>query len=55
MKNSQPKARRQAPTEAQTIAQTQVIPAPTIVWHPSVSLEKLISDFSEYRDAIIVC
>jgi hypothetical protein len=32
----------------------QVIPAPTIVWHPSVSLEKLISDFAEYQDSIIV-
>jgi len=54
MKKNQPKVRRRAPTEEQTITQTQVIPAPTIVWHPSVSLEKLISDFSEYRDAIIV-
>jgi hypothetical protein len=54
MKKSQPKTRRQTPNEEQTIAQIQVIPAPTIVWHPSVPLEKLISDFSEYRDAIIV-
>jgi hypothetical protein len=32
----------------------QVIPAPTIFWHPSVSLEKLVRDFTEYRDSIIV-
>jgi hypothetical protein len=30
------------------------IPAPTVVWHPSVPLEKLISDFAEYQHAIIV-
>jgi hypothetical protein len=54
MRKNQPKVRRQAPKDAQTMTQIQVIPAPTIVWHPSVSLEKLISDFSEYRDAIIV-
>lgn len=54
MKKGRTKTRRQAHGEAKTIAELQVIPAPTIVWHPSVSLEKLISDFSEYRDAIIV-
>jgi hypothetical protein len=32
----------------------QVIPAPTIMWHPSVSLEKLLSDFAEHQDSIIV-
>jgi hypothetical protein len=32
----------------------EVIPAPTIIWHPSVSLEKLISDFAEYQDSLIV-
>jgi len=30
------------------------IPAPTVVWHPSVPLEKLICDFAEYQHAIIV-
>jgi len=54
MKKIQPKTRRQARKDAPPPAPAQVIPAPTIVWHPSVSLEKLISDFSEYRDAIIV-
>jgi hypothetical protein len=32
----------------------EVIPAPTIYWHPSISLEKLISDLAEYRDSLIV-
>ncbi len=32
----------------------EVIPAPTIVWHPSTSLEKLIADFAEHQDSIIV-
>lgn len=32
----------------------EVIPAPTIYWHPSISLEKLISDFAKYRDSVIV-
>jgi hypothetical protein len=43
------KIRRQNP-----VFDVQVIPAPTIIWHPSVSLEKLLSDFSEYQDSIIV-
>jgi hypothetical protein len=38
----------------QTIVELQVIPAPTVIWHPSISLEKLISDFAEYQDSIIV-
>jgi len=58
MKKSQPKARRRAANEAESAAQAvieaQVIPAPTIVWNPSVPLEKLISDFSAHRDAIMV-
>jgi hypothetical protein len=58
MKKSQPKVRRQAANAAQAtmqaVIESQVIPAPTIVWNPSVSLEKLISDFSEHRDALIV-
>jgi hypothetical protein len=36
------------------VFEVQVIPAPTIIWHPSVSLEKLISDFAEYQDSLIV-
>jgi hypothetical protein len=36
------------------IFEAQVIPAPTIIWHPSTSLEKLISDFAAYQDSIIV-
>jgi hypothetical protein len=36
------------------VFEVEVIPAPTIIWHPSVSLEKLLSDFSEYQDSIIV-
>jgi hypothetical protein len=53
----QPKGRErrrrkeQASLEVQAI---QAIPAPTILWHPSISLEKLVSDFAEYRDSIIV-
>jgi hypothetical protein len=43
------KVRRQNP-----VFEVQVIPAPTIIWHPSVSLEKLISDFTEYQDSLIV-
>jgi len=43
------KIRRQNP-----VFDVEVIPAPTIIWHPSVSLEKLISDFAEYQDSIIV-
>jgi len=54
MKKIQPKTRRQTRGDKQAAAPAPVIPAPTIVWHPSVSLEKLISDFSQYRDAIIV-
>jgi hypothetical protein len=46
---SRAKIRRQNP-----VFDVQVIPAPTIIWHPSVSLEKLLSDFSEYQDSIIV-
>jgi hypothetical protein len=40
--------------EEQPGLEVQAIPAPTILWHPSVSLEKLVSDFAEYRDSIIV-
>jgi hypothetical protein len=40
--------------EVQPSLEVPVIPAPTVVWHPSVSLEKLISDFAAYRDSIIV-
>jgi hypothetical protein len=36
------------------VFEVRVIPAPTIIWHPSVSLEKLISDFAEYQDSLIV-
>jgi hypothetical protein len=54
MKKLQPKTRRQARNDTQATAPTEAIPAPTIVWHPSISLEKLISDFSQHRDAIIV-
>ena len=38
----------------QASLEVQAIPAPTILWHPSISLEKLVSDFAEYRDSIIV-
>jgi hypothetical protein len=44
------KIRRKAPP----VQELEVIPAPTIFWHPSISLEKLISDFAEYQDSIIV-
>jgi hypothetical protein len=54
------KARTQAKRQeklrhrAESIPQVEVIPAPTVFWHPSISLEKLISDFAEYQDSIIV-
>lgn len=38
----------------QPVEELEVIPAPTIFWHPSISLGKLISDFAEYQDSIIV-
>jgi len=40
--------------ETQPTIAVEMIPAPTIFWHPAVSLEKLISGFSEYQDSIIV-
>jgi hypothetical protein len=40
--------------QKQPILDVLVIPAPTILWHPSISLEKLISDFAEYQESIIV-
>jgi hypothetical protein len=48
-KNRETKRREEQPN-----LEVQTIPAPTILWHPSVSLEKLVSDFAEYRDSIIV-
>jgi hypothetical protein len=54
MKKGREKARRKTRYETQPIANAEAIPAPTIFWHPSVSLEKLISDFSEHLDSIIV-
>jgi hypothetical protein len=36
------------------LPEVQVIPAPTIFWHPSISLEKLIADLAEYQDSVIV-
>ena len=48
--NSRQKIRHQE----QPGLQVQAIPAPTIFWHPSIPLEKLISDFAEYQDSIIV-
>lgn len=40
--------------EGQPQLEIQAIPAPTILWHPSISLKKLISDFAEHRESIIV-
>lgn len=49
----QPKDRARRPLKQPTL-EVQVIPAPTILWHPSISLEKLVSDFAQYQDSIIV-
>ena len=46
--------RREKIQRQNPVFEVQVIPAPTIIWHPSVSLEKLISDFVEYQDSLIV-
>jgi hypothetical protein len=48
------KIRRQARRKRRLAPDLEAILAPTIVWHPSISLEKLISDIAEYRDSIIV-
>lgn len=40
--------------QEQRILEVLAIPAPTIFWHPSISLERLISDFAEHQDSIIV-
>jgi hypothetical protein len=50
----QRKSREKRRREEQPSLEVQAIPAPTILWHPSVSLEKLVSDFGEYQDSIIV-
>jgi hypothetical protein len=50
----QRKSREKRRREEQPSLEVQAIPAPTILWHPSVSLEKLVSDFAEYQDSIIV-
>ena len=48
------KSREKSRPEEQPSLEVQAIPAPTILWHPSVSLEKLVSDFAEHQDSIIV-
>jgi hypothetical protein len=50
----QSKSRERRRRKEQASLEVQAIPAPTILWHPSISLEKLVSDFAEYRDSIIV-
>ena len=50
----QTKSKQKFRHEEPCVREAQVIPAPTIFWHPSVSLEKLISDFIEHQDSIIV-
>jgi len=50
----QAKVREKTPQKIHPVLEVQAIPAPTIFWHPSVSLEKLLSDFAEYQDSIIV-
>jgi hypothetical protein len=50
----QAKSRERIRHKKQSILEVQVIPAPTIFWHPLISLEKLLSDFAEYQDSIIV-
>ena len=52
--NSQAKSREKIRHQEQHIGELEVIPAPVIFWHPSISLKKLISDFAEYQDSIIV-
>jgi hypothetical protein len=48
------KSREKRRREEEPSLEVQAIPAPTILWHPSVSLEKLVSDFAEHQDSIIV-
>jgi hypothetical protein len=50
----QAKSRDKGRREEQPSLEVQAIPAPTILWHPSISLEKLVADFAEHRDSIIV-
>jgi hypothetical protein len=50
----QAKIRETKRPKEQPSLEVQAIPAPTVLWHPSVSLQKLVSDFAEYRDSIIV-
>lgn len=50
----QPKGRDKGRGKEQPSLEVQAIPAPTILWHPSISLEKLVADFAEHRDSIIV-
>jgi len=50
----QPKGRDKGHGKEQPGLEVQAIPAPTILWHPSISLEKLVADFAEHRDSIIV-
>jgi hypothetical protein len=50
----QVKSRQRTRHQNQPLLEVEAIPAPTLYWHPSIPLEKLISDFSEYQDSIIV-
>jgi hypothetical protein len=50
----QTKTKQKVQNEEQRVLEVQVIQAPTIFWHPSVSLGKLISDSIEHQDSIIV-
>jgi len=50
----QGKSREKVQLQEQRVLELQAIPAPTVFWHPSISLERLISDFAEHRDSIIV-
>ena len=51
---SQAKSVEKVRHQKQHVRELEVIPAPVIFWHPSISLEKLLSDFAEYQDSIVV-
>ena len=50
----QGKNREKVQRQEQRLLEVLAIPAPTLFWHPSISLERLISDFAEHQDSIIV-
>jgi len=42
----QGKSREKVQRQEQRLLEALAIPAPTVFWHPSISLQRLISDFA---------